>query len=1156
MSIICKLFQYRKEIRWLFAFIGFLILIARSANLLSLNPSLENALINIFVSTILLGSLLKDLVFPEDFQDLLQDLAVSFVFGISLVIITALIVLVVKGSMVVLLLIIIVTYCILLILDLLVLINKRQLGLFKSEGSIYRNGKALFPKNIDPEALALFAIFLLILSVGAYWAFSNAVVWRTIDSWAFLAYIRKYLDTNIFDPNNTIIVNLDSRVSFSAWLVVLTYIIKLSQDFSVSHYFLYLTPIFAFIAIASFYTFAVALFKDKKIALFATCIQMIYFASSLMYDAGNLRGAGYALVDSIAEDKYFSVWVIMPIVLMFAWRFFESRKWRDFAFFALTATSATMVHPISYASIGLVLGSYLTISFVWILILTIKRVKRNLKSSEIRFRFFRILSNEISTNKALFRAVLLSLLFLVFLIPYLMVAKIDYESGGSKGFNIEEAVEGEEVVIDRLSNRHLVFYSISSYRADTTLLLHPIMILSICLSPLLIKFFDRENTARYLFGGLVIPLLLIYNPWTAPLMGKLITATQIWRLSWSFPFSLTLGYVLYQYLQLFISKASNIALVQPLNQSQFYTENQSGGKFRMFFDSLSPLLIIIILILLFPKIKEGIAYIEDRKGYYVVSSSEIQVGEFFRFNGGAKKNTLTDEITARTLLGVTSDINIIRYRTQWPHDPELDNNMDYLFRSASILDSRIVEFLNNYSVEYLVIRSNLPITEFFHASPSIAELVYENEEFGVYQISSQLIDSYAAQGDFEYLNNDLISAEVAYRNALVEEFNNPFPYLGLGRIYLESGDRRQAIEYFQEAINLSSENKQVLDIVATKLKVDVNYVINYIRAGENYQTPAPANVVFNFLNNLNDAIMISPDNQIYIRRDVFVNNNQPFGVLFQHAPSQVTYELDIPARAWLQFTPAVAPEVWQLGKGDGVQFNINLETTDNRNYRLYNAYLDPKNLVYQRKLVSESISLSQWADETVTFTFNTSCGPNNDCRYDWAGWGEPRIVQPIAYDFLANLSSAVLEDGVTEDQVRQDTFSIDNEQRQVLFIHPTNRVSYSLNLPDQSVLAFGIGMDPEVWSPDHGDGVDYKVFIRPHAQPTTLYQVFHRYIDPKNHAEDRRWFDELVDLSQFGGQLVDLIFEAGPGPEGNLNFDRGGWSSPVLLDNSMSGLNN
>jgi hypothetical protein len=42
-----------------------------------------------------------------------------------------------------------------------------------------------------------------------------------------------------------------------------------------------------------------------------------------------------------------------------------------------------------------------------------------------------------------------------------------------------------------------------------------------------------------------------------------------------------------------------------------------------------------------------------------------------------------------------------------------------------------------------------------------------------------------------------------------------------------------------------------------------------------------------------------------------------------------------------------------------------------------------------------------------------------------------------------------------------------------------------------------------------------------------------------------------VDLSQFGGQAVDVIFEAGPGPEGNPNFDWGGWSNPVLLDETL-----
>jgi hypothetical protein len=79
-------------------------------------------------------------------------------------------------------------------------------------------------------------------------------------------------------------------------------------------------------------------------------------------------------------------------------------------------------------------------------------------------------------------------------------------------------------------------------------------------------------------------------------------------------------------------------------------------------------------------------------------------------------------------------------------------------------------------------------------------------------------------------------------------------------------------------------------------------------------------------------------------------------------------------------------------------------------------------------------------------------------------------------------------------------------------------------------------------------------FARMHSQPH-FYQVFHRYIDPKNNPEDRRWFDERVDLSQFGGQAVDVIFEAGPGPSGNSDFDWGGWSTPVLLDISISGHN-
>jgi len=957
-----------------------------------------------------------------------------------------------------------------------------------------------------------------------------------VDSWAFLAYIRKYLDIARLDPSNTINTNLDGRVSLSAWLVVLTYIIKLSQDFSVTHYFLYLTPIFALLAIASFYTFATTLFTNKKIAIFTTCIQMLYFASSLMYDSDNIRGPGYALVDSIAEDKYFSVWVITPIALMFAWRFYESQKRTDFALFALTITTATLIHPIAYASTGLLLGSYLTITLVWIIVMTIMQTKSLTSYLKNRHRLFKILKQNIITNRVLIRSILLTLLFLLLLIPYLLVAKTDYEAGGSKGFNIEEAVEGDQFVIERISGRHLVFYSISSYRADVTLVSHPFMVLSICLSPLLIKFFIRRKAARYLLGCLVIPLLLIFNPWTATLIGKLITATQIWRLSWSFPVSLVIGYVLYQYIHLFRIKADEQSRTQLPIQ---------------FSDYISTLSIILLLLLMSPRIREGIAFIQDRKEYYVVSLSEIEVGEFLRINDGILKNTLTDEITSRTLVGVSSNLKMVRYRAQWPYDPELDKQMDYLFKQASILDTQIIKFLDDYDVEYLILKNEVPISGYLESLPSTAKLVYENIDFKVFQIAPDLKLSSTILGDISKINKDYENAYGYYTNALENDPNNPFALLGMGRIYIEQVNRQSAIRNYQKALTQLSVDEQILQIISDDLGVEDIYTLNYVNKGEFYQGSSPANESYNFIDHLEDAIKLSSNNQSYIRQNVFIYNKTPLGILFQHAPSQVSFELDIPARAWIQFSPALAPDVWQFGKGDGVLFKIELETQDKAKYLIYEEYLDPKNVVSQRVLITKSINLARWSGQSAKIIFTTECGPNDDCRYDWSGWGEPRILQPVTYNFLDHFTEARADTLDTETgQAEILSQSINYEERTVLYQHPSSHVVYLIDLPSSASIQFGLGMSPEAWTAENSDGVEYNLYVRSLNDPNKLHNVFQRFVDPRNNPDDRRWFDERVDLSEFGGQAVEIIFEALPGPAGSFDFDWGGWSTPVLIDNS------
>jgi len=159
--------------------------------------------------------------------------------------------------------------------------------------------------------------------------------------------------------------------------------------------------------------------------------------------------------------------------------------------------------------------------------------------------------------------------------------------------------------------------------------------------------------------------------------------------------------------------------------------------------------------------------------------------------------------------------------------------------------------------------------------------------------------------------------------------------------------------------------------------------------------------------------------------------------------------------------------------------------------------------------------------------------------------------------------------------VRQDTLTIDYEPRAILFQHSSNRVTYRPDVPERAGLHFGLGMDPAVWSPDKGDGVEYNVYVRYPDEPYKLHRVFHRYLDPKNslkaagNPDDRHWQDQVVDLSGYGGQTVALVFEASssrprlrglvfevlPGPADDANFDWGGWSMPVLVGDDMALLN-
>ena len=155
----------------------------------------------------------------------------------------------------------------------------------------------------------------------------------------------------------------------------------------------------------------------------------------------------------------------------------------------------------------------------------------------------------------------------------------------------------------------------------------------------------------------------------------------------------------------------------------------------------------------------------------------------------------------------------------------------------------------------------------------------------------------------------------------------------------------------------------------------------------------------------------------------------------------------------------------------------------------------------------------------------------------------------IAYNFVNQLGDTnrtlpAPEGEVVEAQV----WTIGNESQQVLYQHPAytgaSRITFPLHIEPGARLAFDAATAPESWERP-GDGVDFSIYV---DSGKGLQQVFSSYIDPKNDEFERRWHPHTVDLEEFTGQEVTLIFETGPGPTDDYRYDWAGWGNLRLLE--------
>lgn len=179
------------------------------------------------------------------------------------------------------------------------------------------------------------------------------------------------------------------------------------------------------------------------------------------------------------------------------------------------------------------------------------------------------------------------------------------------------------------------------------------------------------------------------------------------------------------------------------------------------------------------------------------------------------------------------------------------------------------------------------------------------------------------------------------------------------------------------------------------------------------------------------------------------------------------------------------------------------------------------------------------------------------CKYDSTG-------QFIRYSFIDNFISASKEcvvNGLTRSTEeyfkskpilipRSSCLRIQKEERDVIWHHPIrdveSKICYSLFIPENSTLKFGLGFDPAVWE-QVGDGVRFDVVVE---DGNNTENIFSHYINPKRVLEDRTWHDFKLDLGGYANRNVRLCFITSPGPNNHDGYDWSVWSNPLLLRNT------
>ncbi|MCL4812934.1 MAG: hypothetical protein KJ061_10635 [Vicinamibacteraceae bacterium] len=143
------------------------------------------------------------------------------------------------------------------------------------------------------------------------------------------------------------------------------------------------------------------------------------------------------------------------------------------------------------------------------------------------------------------------------------------------------------------------------------------------------------------------------------------------------------------------------------------------------------------------------------------------------------------------------------------------------------------------------------------------------------------------------------------------------------------------------------------------------------------------------------------------------------------------------------------------------------------------------------------------------------------------------------WDLIDHLTDASFNTGASP---IRDTYglrhaTIRGREHRCLQAVPPSRLTIGVDVPDAARLTGMVTLHPDVWEMP-GDGVDFRIEVLDGDRRAVVYG---RSVYPYHYPADRRPMSVNVDLAEYAGRRVTLVFITGPGPTGNAVYDAALW---------------